>query len=59
MKALRGYEAKLSTAYGSNDDEWVVLDLTGVWPTARGTAAPTVEQLVSKVLERVDARFAA
>jgi CRISPR system Cascade subunit CasC len=43
--ALAGYEAKLAAVYGSAQDQWLTLDLSGQWPQGRGSAQPTLQAL--------------
>lgn len=45
VRELAGYEGKLGAVYGSPEDQWLTLDLSGQWPTGRGAAQPTLQAL--------------
>lgn len=44
VERLGNYEGKLAAVYGSTDDRWLALDLTGCWPSDKGK---TVDNLVN------------
>lgn len=45
VERLAEHEAKLGTVFGHRDDRWLILDLTGQWPTARGETIPDLTTL--------------
>lgn len=42
VQALVAYEARLAAVYGSAEDQWLTLDLSGQWPQGRGAAQATL-----------------
>jgi len=49
VEQLGIYEQRLSSVYGSEKDCWLYLDLTGKWPTDRGTAQPSLKTMSESV----------
>ncbi len=45
VRELAACEAKLAAVYGTPEDQWLVLDLSGQWPAGRGTVQPTLQAL--------------
>lgn len=53
VTALAAYEKQLSAMYGDSRDQWAVLDLSGVWPTAQGQAFSTLKDLAEYIRKLV------
>lgn len=49
VRELAGYEARLAAVYGSADDQWLTLDLSGQWPKERGAVQTTLSALAEAV----------
>jgi len=49
VEQLGVYEQRLSSVYGSEEDRWLYLDLTGKWPDSRGTAKPSLKAMSESV----------
>lgn len=49
VQALAAYERKLAAVYGSDQDQWLALDVSGQWPTDRGSAQSTLQALAQAV----------
>lgn len=49
VRGLAEYEAKLGAVYGTPVDQWLTLDLSGQWPSARGAAQPSLQALAQSV----------
>ena len=45
VRELAGYEARLAAVYGSDQDRWLTLDLSGQWPQDRGLRQPNLRAL--------------
>lgn len=45
------YETKLAAIYGTPNDQWLSLDLTGRWPAAKGEKAPNLSTLAQRARE--------
>lgn len=45
VRELAACEVKLAAVYGTPEDQWLVLDLSGQWPAGRGTVQPTLQAL--------------
>lgn len=48
VERLSDCDDRLSAAYGSPDDEWLVLDLTGTWPESKGTSLAQLGTLAER-----------
>lgn len=53
VSALADYEAGLAPIYGSPQDQWLYLDLTGRWPKNNGEAQASLSDLAKRVSELV------
>lgn len=49
VHALAKKEGELSAVYGTVQDQWLRLDLSGQWPQDRGLAQPSLQALASAV----------
>lgn len=49
VEKLAEYEGKLARVYGSADDTWIYLDVSGAWPNGKGDGAASLDELASKV----------
>jgi CRISPR system Cascade subunit CasC len=57
VAALAAYDEKLSCVYGTPSDQWLLLDLTGQWPTVKGAAADSLSTLSLKARELVSSQM--
>lgn len=48
VERLAGHESQLAAVYGSAEDRWISLDLTGRWPTDNGDRARTLPDLAER-----------
>ncbi|TBO27940.1 type I-E CRISPR-associated protein Cas7/Cse4/CasC [Aquabacterium lacunae] len=48
IKGLAEHDDKLGKVYGHPDDAWVWLDLSGQWPSEKGTSAASLIELAQK-----------
>ncbi|KAF0805182.1 CRISPR-associated protein [Alcanivorax sp. S71-1-4] len=51
VERLATYEDKLATVYGTPEDRWLYLDLTGRWPAGKGEARPSLGALAESARE--------
>lgn len=54
VERLAAYEGKLAPVYAAENDQWLYLDLTGLWPQDKGEKAATLAQLARKVRDLID-----
>lgn len=59
VEQLLACEARLGEAYGSPDDQWLTLDLTGVWPESKGTRVTQLGRLAEGARGLADASLGA
>lgn len=55
VQALAEHEVQLATVYGSPDDRWVALDLSGQWPQEKGAFRGSLAELAQSVKSLADA----
>ncbi|MDX3905107.1 MAG: type I-E CRISPR-associated protein Cas7/Cse4/CasC [Pigmentiphaga sp.] len=48
VERLVDYDNKVSAVYGSDNDRWLVLDITGRWPDGKGQRAQKLEALAEQ-----------
>lgn len=48
VERLAAYEAKLAAVYGAPNDQWLHLDLTGLWPADKGQAQASLAVLAQQ-----------
>ena len=53
VAAMAEHEKRMAAFYGDSRDRWAVLDDTGAWPDAQGTAQPSLPALVQWLREHV------
>ncbi len=49
VRALAHHEAALAACYGTPEDQWLYLDLTGEWPAGKGEAQASLVELARRV----------
>ncbi|MFK4705596.1 CRISPR system Cascade subunit CasC [Roseateles asaccharophilus] len=49
VRAMAAYKDKLEAVYGSHEDQWLALDLSGQWPTGSGAATKSLQELADAV----------
>jgi CRISPR system Cascade subunit CasC len=54
VREMAAYEARLAAVYGSAQDQWLTLDLSGQWPEGRGLVQPTLPALAEAVRALAD-----
>ena len=54
VQALAQHEAQLATVYGSPDDRWMALDLSGQWPEQKGAFRGSLAELAQSVKSLAD-----
>lgn len=54
VQALADHEAQLAAVYGSPDDRWVSLDLSGQWPQEKGAFRGSLAELAQSVKSLAD-----
>lgn len=59
VERLGSYEGKLAAVYGSTDDRWLALDLTGRWPSGKGNTVDNLLNLAQATRELADAELGA
>ena len=59
VERLVAYERKLSAVYGTAQDQWLTLDLTGRWPADKGEAATNLATLSQRARELAAAALGA
>lgn len=51
VERLAAYESKLAAVYGTAEDSWLSLDLTGRWPADKGEAVANLAMLAQRARE--------
>lgn len=59
VSAMNVYEQELAQAYGSSEDEWCHLDLTGSWPKEKGEAQASLDALAAWARNKVEESWGA
>lgn len=54
IEALAEYENKVASAFASDKDQWIYLDLADCWPTNRGVKTKSLSHLVETVRTQVE-----
>jgi len=57
VEQLAAYEDQLATAYAAADDQWLFLDITGLWPQGKGDKTSSLHELVQKVRQLIDQKL--
>jgi len=55
VKALAAYEEQLASVYGSDDDQWIYLDLTALWE--KGASTTNLSELAQKAKALIAAQL--
>jgi CRISPR system Cascade subunit CasC len=57
VERLSVYESKLAGVYGTDEDRWIALDLTGRWPEGKGERVASLSALAGRAREAAAGAF--